>query len=216
MLGAVLTGADLPRVVPARSPTDAGPADGASTAARPGDRRRRRGRRAGACQSWLLRSPGVSPRFRHAPATGSTAATTACQEVCPPNWLADRRHDGPPTRRGGRTERGPLLDARSRRRRTDGSDPSLVRASARPRPPASQRLGGAQQPADGGDGTAVGLLRRYLRHRDDNLVARGLGGPEDRPLRPARRPGGPGASPVLGERSVARGTAADPDPRETG
>ena len=31
--------------------------------------------------------------------------------------------------------------------------------------------------ADGGDDAAVGLLRRYLRHRDDNLVAYAPGRP---------------------------------------
>ena len=171
VLGTVLTDADLP--------TSSGPvADGCGTCRRCLDRCPTRAIVADGvvdarrCLSWLLQSPGVFPHeFRDA-LGDRIYGCDDCQEVCPPNRLADRRHDGP--RPGVAAGTGSVdlcwmleadddeLMAATRRWYVPGRDPDHLRRNA---------LVVLGNTADGGDDAAVGLLRRYLRHRDDNLVA---------------------------------------------
>lgn len=124
------------------------------------------------CLSWLLQSPGEFPHEHRVALGDRLYGCDDCQEVCPPNRLADRRHDGPRPGLAQGTARIDVrwmleadddeLDAATRRWYVPGRDADHLRRNA------LLVLGNT---ADGGDPGIGGLLGRYLRHGDDNLVA---------------------------------------------
>ena len=119
------------------------------------------------CLAWLVQSPGVFPRDTRASLGNRLYGCDECQEVCPPNIVADRRGDEPEVARGV-----DVLDLLA------ASDETLLerhgrwyipdRAVRYLRRNALIVLGNT---ADGDDPEVELTLRTYLTHDDELLRA---------------------------------------------
>jgi len=124
------------------------------------------------CLSWLLQSPGTFPHEHRIALGDRIYGCDDCQEVCPPNRLADRRGEG----QRGEGQRGDgSVDIL---RMLDADDASLLAMAGRwyvpNRDPQHLRrnalivLGNT---ADGNDPQVASTLRRYLLDVDPNLAS---------------------------------------------
>lgn len=123
------------------------------------------------CLSWLLQAPGVFPREHRVALGDRIYGCDDCQEVCPPNRLADRRGEGADGRGEGTGSIDLLMMLRARDDELLGSvgrwyvpdrDPDHLRRNA---------LVVLGNTGDGSDDRVVDALRRYLRHDSDGLAS---------------------------------------------
>jgi len=126
------------------------------------------------CLSWQLQSPGTFPHEFRLALGDRIYGCDDCQEVCPPNRLADRRGDGDGVHTGvaassGRIDVLWMLHA---------DDDELLAAAGRwyvpKRDPDHLRRNALLVLANTGDGAApviAATIERYLRHPNDVLAA---------------------------------------------
>lgn len=121
------------------------------------------------CLSWLLQSPEPFPHEHRSALGDRIYGCDDCQEVCPPNRVADRRPGVAPVGAGSSVDVLWMLDA---------SDEDLLEAAGRwyvpKRDPHHLRRNALLVLANTGEGTdpTVRLVvARYLRHHRSDLVA---------------------------------------------
>ncbi len=123
------------------------------------------------CLSWLLQSPGEFPHEFRDVLGDRIYGCDDCQEVCPPNRLADRRGEGAPPAAVPVDRIDVLwmlladddaLMAAAGRWYVPGRDPDHLRRNA------LLVLGNTASP---GDPAVIDALRRHLRHRNDELAS---------------------------------------------
>lgn len=126
------------------------------------------------CLAWVLQKPGIIARHLREAVGDRIYGCDDCQEVCPPNRLADRRGDGDGVHTGvaassGRIDVLWMLHA---------DDDELLAAAGRwyvpKRDPDHLRRNALLVLANTGDGAApviAATIERYLRHPNDVLAA---------------------------------------------
>ena len=130
------------------------------------------------CLSWLLQSPGTFPHEHRVALGDRIYGCDDCQEVCPPNRLADRRGEGVAVALDGSSGSGVDAGRVDLLQMLDADDGSLLEMAGRwyvpDRDPQHLRrnvllvLGNT---ADGTDPEVASRLRRYLCGDDPNLAS---------------------------------------------